>query len=315
MIQQSPNIVLLAGGKGSRLWPLSIETNPKQFITLPKINLSSFQVALLKAFKITRPNKIIIVTNLTYKNLLAQQLIDINLDITQLYIIYEEISNNTGIASYLSCLLFMQQNNDQITYFFPTDHMIAEPTNFFQDVIYQIDQDKINLFAEETQTLCSNFGYLAPKKILSKNYFALQEFIEKPDVHKIKELKQNYNNIYKNLGIYLAKPSILYQEFCKFYPDLPTINLNQHYENNINIEYSKLPIDKMISERSSIVNFIDINFSWQDLGSIQSLYNYFGSEEIFSCAVDSTEITKFNETHEEFNLELVGNKMKIKRKF
>lgn len=99
-----PNVVLLAGGVGSRLWPLSNNSCPKQFIKLPSLNLSSFQITLNRALSLTK--NILIISNIQYRHLLHKQIEELGLNPTQFHIILEEHSNNTGIAAYYGCLFF-----------------------------------------------------------------------------------------------------------------------------------------------------------------------------------------------------------------
>ena len=165
-----PNIVLLAGGCGARLWPLSGNKHPKQFIVLPSINLSSFQFALKRSLVITEAKNIIIISNIEYKNLIHQQIADLNLSKNDFHIIFEKYSNNTGIAVYLACLLLLQQNKHNLTYFFPTDHLSFEELSFFSNILSKIDDRKINLFGQRVFNSCSDFGYILTKKNSNEIY-------------------------------------------------------------------------------------------------------------------------------------------------
>jgi mannose-1-phosphate guanylyltransferase len=309
-----PNIVLLAGGKGMRLWPLSNQNRSKQFIILPDINISGFQSALKRSIDITPTKNIVIITNIEYQELLSQQIKDIDLNIDDFNIIFEQHSNNTGIAAYYCCKFFIQNNNDQLTYFFPTDHLISEPPSFFQDILFKIDDNKINLFGEKTDNPCSNFGYLIAGKKLSDNYYQTKNFIEKPNLSKIEELKHNIK-LYKNMGIYLSKPSVLYNEFHRLHQNLPSINFsnnsNKHYIDKI---YAGSAIDKMISEYSPLLNFIEVEFEWKDFGSIESLYQHYGEQEFFNHHIESANILQFNEQNKEFSLSMVEDKVRIVKK-
>ncbi len=301
-----PNIVLLAGGSGARLWPLSSNKRPKQFIVLPSINLSSFQLALKRSLVITEAKNIIIISNIEYKDLLHQQIDDLNLAKNDFHIIFEKYSNNTGIAAYLCCLLLLQQEKDNLTYFFPTDHLIFEELYFFSNVLCKIDNQKINLFGQRVFNACSNFGYILTKKNISSSYYKIDNFIEKPDKQKIiildNALATGSINLYQNLGIYLAKTSVLYNEFHLFCNDLPSNIFNiEDKEHYIEVIYANLPIDKMISEHSQLLNLIEIKFSWKDIGSFENLYQSCEGEGII-CEADSRQITEFNQANKEFEL-------------
>ena len=291
------NIVLLAGGRGKRLWPLSNYHLPKQFIILPNKKLSSFQLALLRAIKISPSNNIIITTHLSYEQLLWKQIRSLGIFIKKDNVILENSIQNTGLTIYNVCNLFIKQHNDKLTYFLPTDQITTEDHEFFLKAAKKTNTSKINLFGKKEFHACKNFGYLRINNKISHNYYSIQQFIEKPNDEI---LKQIYNkNIYRNLGIYLAKPSILYQEFH---------DLNQ---NLLLLFEQKQSIDKIISEKSKELYMHEVNFMWKDLGSIENLYRFCKNEWFDNSQVDSDEVNKFNNENKEFRLEYNDKFIKI----
>jgi mannose-1-phosphate guanylyltransferase len=292
------NVVLLAGGGGSRLWPLSNVDRPKQFIILPNLGYSSFQLAILQSLKLSSSNNIIITTHKNYRQLIELQLKELDLDFEKLQIIFEDSSDNTGKAIYDVCTKLQNENNDNLTYFLPTDHGKYEDQDFLVSCLTEIEQSKINIFGQNIQKACNKFGYIVKGKKLAENYYQVDSFIEKS------ALPMNISEVYRNLGIYLAKPSILYKEFHDLHQDL----LEQ-----FSLAFS---IDKIIAEKSPNLNVITIDFNWHDLGSIEGLYKYCGAEELFDCSVDILEVKKFNEQNSEFKLKYDQKKIKIvKNKF
>lgn len=286
------NVVLLAGGRGTRLWPLSNVDCPKQFIILPNIGYSSFQLAILQSLKLSSSSNIIIATNKNYRQLIELQLKELDLDIKKIQIIFEDSIDNTGKAIYDICAKLQNENNDNLTYFLPTDHGKYEDQDFLVNYLTKIDQSKINIFGQNIKEICNKFGYIVKGKKLAENYYQVSSFIEKS------ALPMNIKMAYRNVGIYLAKPSILYQEFHDLHQDLLA---------QFSLEFS---IDKIIAEKSSNLNVITIDFNWYDIGSIEGLYEYCGAEEFFDCEVDILEVSKFNEQSSEFKL--IYDKKKIK---
>ncbi len=202
------NIVLLAGGKGTRLWPISNEKIPKQFLILPKLNKSTFQVALAQALKLTNPENIFVTINYKHFSITKRQ-IDELIDSSLIKIIQEEKSLNTGKAFYDACK-FIYKTNNNLTYFLPTDH--SEFCKSSLECINYIDQTSINLFGQRAQSLDSRYGYIIARENFSSNYFLVKKFIEKP--LGLQSLKQQSELYFKNLGIYLAKPSIILNLVC-----------------------------------------------------------------------------------------------------
>ena len=311
-----PNIVLLAGGSGSRLWPLSSHNHPKQFITLPPLNFSSFQLSLKRSLAITEAKNIIIISNAEYKYLLYKQISSLNINRDDLNIIFEEYSCNTGIAVYYSCLMLLQQNKHNLTYFCPTDHLISESPQFFENILTRVDAQKINLFGQRIFTPCSNFGYIVAGRNLSYNYYEADRFVEKPDQEKIPPLTNaifmGYSKIYRNLGIYLSKAEVLYNEFRKLYNNLPSITLNaDENEHYIKAIYDNLSIDKMIAERSKLLNLSEIEFEWRDIGSFESLYQSCAGSALMDCEVDPMDISEFNNKNSDFELSYNNRHLQI----
>lgn len=306
-----PNVVLLAGGCGTRLWPLSTPRLPKQFITLPRVNISSFQLSLRRSLSITSPQNIIIIINNEHHDLLYQQIYNLGLDPNNFNLILEQYSNNTGVAIYCACQFLLQKELYGLTYFFPTDHLIDEESYFFKEVLSRVDKNRINIFGQRSFNLCSNFGYMIEGESICCGYYKVEKFVEKPEYKEIEELKKNNQRFYRNLGIYLATAPVLYSEFQKFYKGLPSVVFefinNKH---NIQVRYKNLPIDKMISERSKILSLIDIEFEWRDIGSIESLYQYCDGSSL-DCKIDPMHIVEFNKQNKEFKLNYSNDRLYI----
>jgi mannose-1-phosphate guanylyltransferase len=284
------NIILLAGGSGKRLWPFSTPKHPKQFITLPKIGLSSFQLTLKRSLNICPSSNIIITINTEHQNLVNQQIKKLKLKVENFQFIIESTPLNTAKTFFNSCNFLLKQKNDNLSYFFPTDQVIINENNFFLEILNNIDPDKINLFAEKSLKACSNFGYMVKKMDLKEKYFQISKFIEKPCTKQIEDLKKH--EIYRNLGIYLAKPSTLFNSFPKE-------------------DFLNMPVDKVISEKSNILNATEINFEWIDIGSINNLYQYCGNKEFNNLNMDISKINEFNLKNKEFNISFKNKKLRL----
>lgn len=307
----SINAVILAGGEGKRLWPLSNKLKPKQFIKLPLYNKSSFQLALLRVSDLS--GKIIIITSLSYKMLVIDQIAQLGLRPENFIIILEENINNTGMAVYYSCLLLSELGLDDLTYFFPADHIIDTENSFFVDLSNKLDFNKISILGNKAHTICSNFGYILADKKLDINYYKVTKFIEKPD--KTQKFGFDSNNIYKNLGIYIAKPSVLLDEFNTYYGNLPS-KISRIVENQYLIKhcYKGDSLDKMIAEKSFNLNLYEIDFSWKDIGSYENLHEVCNENIFRDCAVDIESLDSFNKNSENFYLDYMREGIKLIRK-
>jgi len=277
------NIVLLAGGHGTRLTPISNYNRPKQFLCLPSYNLSSFQLTLKRSLEISKVNYIIIATNQFYEQLVREQIREIGLFDSEFDIILEKRNTNTGEAVYDICHYLLSKKNDNITYFFPTDHLIEEESEFFLRSAKEVNKERITVFGQKVINICGNFGYM----LKANDSNQVLSFFEKPKNKEEIYFNLSEDNIYCNLGVYLSMPSILVKEFD---------DLNEQ------VRGTNLPIDKMISEKSKLLDMISVDFEWSDIGSIDNLYQCFQGKEFHNCYVNNDDIIKFNEENAKFEL-------------
>lgn len=119
MYYKYTNIVLLAGGLGKRLWPLSKDNLPKQFIPILSSKTSTFQLALKRSLRITSADRIIITCKYQHKAIVERQVEEISNSQYGFHIIFEESDINTATAIRNACMFLLQNNNDALTYFFP----------------------------------------------------------------------------------------------------------------------------------------------------------------------------------------------------
>ena len=290
------NVVILAGGFGKRLFPISSDKLPKQFIKLPKNNLSSFQHALRLGLSITKPSNLYLSINSRFKDIALSQLREISSSL-HVNFIEEEVSLNTGKAFRDACTRINEFNNN-LTYFLPSDHSYYQQKNFFKTTANLIEPDKINLFAKLSQEFDHRFGYIIPEKSFECRYFKVKRFIEKPNLEQAKkDLKGKY---LMNLGIYLARPSVILSEFSRIDPT--------H-------DYSvKLSFDKMIVENSKNLMCSLVDFTWEDLGSLNNLYDVCSEEIIKNNFIDDELIKEFNKENQFFSIKAEEEGIRLLRK-
>lgn len=272
MVKTSHYIVILCGGTGPRLWPLSRVDRPKQFLNIFSEN-SLIKETFIRAKRIVPVENIYIVTNNKYLSLIKKNLK--NLVLTE-NILCEPQKKNTAMALlYASAVISQKDQNATITSF-PSDHFISQLTNFDHDIkeSYRLAQNKVIVtFGIKANSPSPSFGYIEVDK---KNN--VTKFIEKPTVSIAQALIQK-NNIYWNSGIYTFKITTLVEEF-KFHAKeyLPLFfKLQEGYQHSKIIQkiYSLSPslaIDVAISEKSKKMVLIPATFNWNDIGEWKSIY-------------------------------------------
>lgn len=263
------DVIILAGGSGTRLWPLSRGYFPKQFLKLDYLNsLSLFQLTFKRALKISKLEEIFIVTNEKQKFLCMGQIEELNIKFPEKNIIIEPTAKNTLPA----IILGMKYVKSKVL-ILPSDHLIKNENIFIENL-----QDAKNLsnsylvtFSIQPTEPHTGYGYIKHKNNI------VCEFKEKPS----KILAQEYiqNNYLWNSGMFLFDKKLFFEELIKIDP-----SLNNILEiDDVKELYDKLPnvsIDYGILEKSSRVATIPLkNIGWTDLGSFDSIYDVFEKDE------------------------------------
>ncbi|RDU62655.1 mannose-1-phosphate guanylyltransferase/mannose-6-phosphate isomerase [Helicobacter sp. MIT 14-3879] len=266
-------ITILCGGSGTRLWPLSRELLPKQFVKLIN-NSSLFQQTLIRNAGIS--NNFQIVTNESHYFLAQDEIESINIKLESIDYILEGLPKNTAAALLFSALSVKE---DDIILAIPSDHIIKDIENYNKAIL---EADKlakdgnIVLFGIKPNSPNTGYGYIKD----SKNGL---EFIEKPSEIKAKEYLSD-GNYYWNSGMFCFKASILIEEFKIYQKDLFK-ECKKAFENakiSQNITRIKpqdmknikdISIDYAIMEKSKKLKLLKANFTWNDVGSFDALKN------------------------------------------
>ena len=273
--------VVLSGGFGKRLWPISRKSSPKQFLKIPfGSKLSLFQKTVLRTTNEIF-NKPIIICAAEHKFIVREQIKFINADISD--IIVEPVGRNTAPAICISALK-NSERNDNFLMIFPSDHLISNEKTFFAQIKKYLKNFNYNntLFGLKPLEPITDFGYIKTKND-KNNQLKLEKFVEKPNLEKAKSmfLKKNY---FWNSGIFLLRTDFLLNEFktksyniyknCKLAlknskVDLGFLLLDKSYFNrckNVSFDYE-------ILEKIKNFNVLPLNLSWSDLGSWKSIWS------------------------------------------
>ena len=265
-------IVILCGGTGPRLWPLSRVDHPKQFLNIFSEN-SLLKETFLRAKRIVPSQNIYIVTNNKYLSLIKQNLKGL---VEPQNILSEPQKKNTAMAILYACAVICNKDASAIITTFPSDHFISLLRNFDHDIkeSFRLAQkNSIITFGIKPNSPSSSFGYIQTN---SQN--KVIQFIEKPNVALAQKLIQK-NNCYWNSGIYTFKIDTLINEFKLYSKEyIPLFNkLSESYQHPRVVQkiYSLSPslaIDVAVSEKSKNILLIPSTFNWNDIGEWKSIY-------------------------------------------
>jgi mannose-1-phosphate guanylyltransferase/mannose-6-phosphate isomerase len=273
--------IILCGGSGSRLWPLSRKSYPKQFVPLVG-DKTLFQNS---ATRLTGPQfkNPVIVTNSNYRFIVSEQLQEIGIDPGAILI--EPEGRNTAPAILAAALFEYKKNPDAILVVAPSDHVIND-VNAFQlatEEAYKVALDgQLVTFGIKPTHPETGYGYLELSKISTTQAIPLKAFVEKPNLTNAKKMFQSENFLW-NSGIFLFQAKDIIEAFKKYSPsDLDAVNSS--LTNSINdlgfcrlnltdwVKTENISIDYAIMEKSDNLSVVPFAAGWSDLGGWDAVW-------------------------------------------
>lgn len=278
--------LIMAGGKGTRFWPLSTEEKPKQFLNLIGSE-SMIQMTVNRIRPIIPVEKIFICTGRKYVNLVKEQLPDIPYE----NIIIEPESRNTAPCITLSTLVIERRYKDANILVLPSDHLIKEEEKF-RNIILEADEfiennsNAIITLGMQPNRPETGYGYIKYKKDDSSagdnNIYKVEKFVEKPDKEKAERYIKDGSYLW-NGGIFLWKSSGIINEIKKYclsmYEALHGV-LNVTDENMqclIDENYKNteaISIDYAVLEKSDCIYVVPSEIGWDDIGTWKAVERY-----------------------------------------
>lgn len=269
-------VIILAGGSGTRLWPLSRTNYPKQFLKLKGMDKSIFQMSFQRCLKLTESNQVYIVTNREYRFLVLGQIEELGYKFDEKNILIEPTGKNTLPAIYYA-VREIQKHGDDISVVFPSDHLIEDEINFIETIRSGIElaSEYIITFGIKPSKPHTGYGYIKPQAALKIGY-KVDEFKEKPNLDTaMSYIEKGY---FWNSGMFMFRTDIFTEELKHHCPEVFTSfqekDIEKIYEVTPNIS-----IDYGIMEKSQKVAIVPMNVKWTDLGSFDAFYEQFAKDE------------------------------------
>ncbi len=272
-------IFILAGGKGTRLFPFSREDYPKQFIKFGN-DKSFFQKTFIRALSLTDVDNIFVITNKDYKFHILHQLKEIGESINPENIILEPVGKNTAPAI-LYGIKHLEGIKDftlkKIITVFPSDHLIKNEEKF---VNYLKEGEKIaqkgfivtfGITPDKPET---GYGYIEvdTNKPYEEGY-TVRKFHEKPDLDTA-TVYVSKDNFFWNMGVFMFSVETFFRELKKYRKDVYDFFSNRNLEQIIN-DFGSLPdisIDYAVMEKTDKAVCVPADIKWSDVGSWDSVY-------------------------------------------
>ena len=278
--------LILCGGTGSRLWPLSRESFPKQFISINKEDkFSLLQKTIKRILTLKNIKKPILVCNEEHRFIVAEQMREINID--DFIILLEPFGRNTAPAITLSALKSIEIEDDPILLVLSSDHDIKNIKNFLKVVDVGLkfaEKNKLVTFGVVPKSPEIGYGYIKATKPLSNKLEGcdIESFIEKPDIETAKNLIKDCRYSW-NSGMFMFKAKEIIKEVKIFSPEILKSCKNAISKSKFDLVFQRLDktsfskcddisIDVAVMEKTSRGIVIPLDVEWSDIGSWESVW-------------------------------------------
>lgn len=278
----------MAGGIGSRFWPISTTQCPKQFQDILGVGSTLIQTTFHRLAKLMPTENIIILTHKDYKESVKEQIPQVK----NKQIVLEPEMRNTAPSILLGALKIKKMNKDALILVAPSDHWIQSDIQFQENI-----EEAFNIVSEEDKLITlgieptfpnTGYGYIKYKKEAGKSAKRVLKFIEKPSFKKAETFLEEGNYLW-NAGIFIWSAQFILECFKTYQPGIFRLfeRGNDFYNTQkeqkfLDENYSKaqnVSIDYAIMEKSDCVFVIPAKFKWNDLGTWKSLEDELPQDE------------------------------------
>lgn len=294
--------IILSGGAGTRLWPLSWGDHPKQFLPLVT-NRTMIQETLLrlKGLEIGSP---IISCGEGHRFMVAQQIGEILGDVVSTdsktaQILLEPMAKNTAPAIAAACCVAMKQDKDAVVIVLPSDHVIADKEAFQKAVLAaaeSAEQGYLVTFGIVPTFPATGYGYVkAGAPVTSKDsknsgdVYTLEKFVEKPCLEKAQEYLASGEYAW-NSGMFVFKAASFLEELKTHNPEMAGLSIQAFEKAVVETDFIRLDkdsfgqikgdsIDYAVMEKTSKGRVVKLNAGWDDVGSWSALYDISQKDE------------------------------------
>ena len=294
--------LIMAGGKGTRFWPLSTEEKPKQFLNLIGEE-TMIQMTVNRIKSIIPIEKVFVCTGEMYVDLVKEQLPEL----PEQNIIVEPEGRNTAPCIALSAFVIKKYYKDANMIVLPSDHLISDEDEF-RNVIKNADEfvrenkEAIITLGMEPTRPETGYGYIRygkdEKEINNHKVIKVDAFVEKPDKEKAEAYIKEGNYLW-NGGMFLWSADNILKQIEKYsndtykaLKDIESVD-NEEIQELINNNYHKteaISIDYAVMEKSDSIYVVPSRFGWDDVGSWEALDRYREKDDKGNVLVGSAKV-------------------------
>lgn len=279
--------VIMAGGSGTRFWPLSRASKPKQFLDVADTGKTFIRQTYERFLKVVPQENILIVSAYKYRDLVKEQIPELE----DRNLLLEPYARNTAPCIAYATYTLLQRDPDARMVVAPSDHFITDEDLFSKTISYAFDyidgNDVLMTFGLVPTRPDSNYGYIQAvggrEAFRSEVPLQVKTFTEKPD----KELAQvfiNTGEFFWNSGIFIWKAQTIREEMEKHLPEVTRLfngweraigsRIEEEFIARAFTDCTNISIDYGVMEKTDRAWIYPAKFDWQDIGTWESLYNF-----------------------------------------
>jgi len=296
MMNKNYYAVLMAGGVGSRFWPVSTTQFPKQFHDMLGTGETLIQKTYSRLIKLIPQENILVLTNEIYNDIVLEQLPELSAD----QIVLEPAMRNTAPCILYSTLKIQKLNPDALMVVAPTDHWIEDEDAFLDNLQRAFDcagtEEVLMTLGIKPTFPNTGYGYIEYDAKTERQIKKVAQFREKPDYATAKSFLEQGNFLW-NAGIFIWSVKAVINAFTKFQPDMyglfmegyamyNTTEEKEFIEDNY-IKSNNISIDYAVMEKASNVYVLPAEFDWNDLGTWGSLHDKLDKDENNNAVVNA----------------------------
>jgi mannose-1-phosphate guanylyltransferase/mannose-6-phosphate isomerase len=274
--------VIMCGGTGTRLWPVSRESMPKQFVPIVG-STSTFQQVLARVNDAELFARPIVITNADFRFVVAEQLRERGIEAD---IVLEPVRRDSGPAVAVSAVLAAERNRDALVLVLAADHVVRKPEEFreaCQRAATAAADGRIVTFGIEPTHPATNYGYIRPgEKLNGRSVLAVEAFVEKPDA----VTATNYvaDRYLWNSGNFLFHAATMLGEIERFEPAMAEAAKAAVHGLTRDLDFLRLAaepfarapkksIDYAVMERTKLAAVVPTDLGWSDIGSWSTVWH------------------------------------------
>ena len=282
---------ILSGGSGSRLWPISRASYPKQFLSLNG-SKSLLQQTLLRVGDGDMFHQPMVIANNDYRFLVAEQVQEIGVE--PLAIVLEPVARNTAPAAAVAALIASQIDADALVMLLPSDHVIANEPAFLEACNRSAEaaiRGHLATFGVKPDRPETGYGYIKPGRKPDDllGTFEVESFVEKPDEATAQTFLEA-GGYYWNSGMFLFPAAFFLAELGRLAPAICSAAVRAHAAAHTDLDFLRLDekafsqspsesIDRAVMEKTQKAVVVPADFGWNDIGAWQALWKIADRDE------------------------------------